>query len=263
VRDTSSVVQLLNMTFRYRSRTVFSQLTLDIKQGITGLLGPNGAGKSTLMALIATQKAPDSGELIVLGQNSKSSHSRELIRSQIGFLPQRFPLVRSMSVIDTLAYAAWTNGIAKKDSYRAAERVSAKLELESLNSHRVGRLSGGQRQRVGLGCIMVHQPKLLILDEPTAGLDPEVRMGLRRVLKDAAKDCSILISTHLVDDVLAICDSIITLDKGRVLFQGTPEALADSAADVDGLIGLGSNLELGYEQLLRKNRGGQGSNLRQ
>ncbi len=222
--------------------------TLTIDTGITGLLGPNGAGKSTLLSLLATRRAPSSGRLSVLGHDVRASEGREHVRTRIGYLAQRYPLVGSMRVLDTLAYAAWAQGVERAQAYDAAVGVTELLELEALRSRRVSSLSGGQRQRVGLGAAMVHAPDLLLLDEPTAGLDPEARMAIRRTLKRVAATSSIVLSTHLVDDVLAICGSIVVLDRGGVLFQGPPTELEQQPGDLSD--SSGSSLELGYESVL-------------
>lgn len=244
--------------FGYGRRRVFEGLSFEIGPGITGLLGPNGAGKSTLMSLISTRRRPTSGGLHVLGRDVADVAGRREIRQRVGLLAQRYPLVGSMQVVDTVAYAAWTHGLSQSRSYRAAETTLEQLGVAELAGRRVRSLSGGQRQRVGLATAMVHRPDLLILDEPTAGLDPEVRMAMRRTLRKVSGESSILLSTHLVDDVLAICDSIMVLDQGRLVFHGSAEALECHARDADHDrsdrdVG-GSAMERGYEALLIEGR---------
>ncbi|MEI2775334.1 MAG: ATP-binding cassette domain-containing protein [Tetrasphaera sp.] len=234
-------------------RQVFGGLSLAIRPGITGLLGPNGAGKSTLFSLLSTQRKPSSGTINVLGQDCTTMAGREAVRSKIGVLAQRYPLVGSMTVLDTVAYAGWAQGLTAKSAYPAAERILDKLDLAELTDRRVRTLSGGQRQRVGLASTLVHEPELLILDEPSAGLDPEVRMGLRRTLLGVAARATILLSTHLVDDVLAVCNHILVIDKGKVIFEGKPDELASYAVEGDHA-GPGTPLEQGYESLLVQRR---------
>jgi len=241
------------VSFQYGRRPVFSELDLSIGAGITGLLGPNGAGKSTLLGLLGTRLIPRQGRLSVLGADSGTVAGRESIRRRIGVLPQRYPLVGSMKVLDTVAYAAWAQGLSRPEAYPAAEAALHDLDAADLAGRRVRTLSGGQRQRVGLATAIAHRPDLLILDEPTAGLDPEIRIALRRTLRAMSSRRSILLSTHLVDDVLAICDSIIVLDRGQVLFQDSPSELAKLAADADSDTP-GSELEKGYEALLVQRR---------
>lgn len=242
-----------DVVFGYGRRQVFNGLSLTVQPGITGLLGPNGAGKSTLLSLLSTQRRPKSGAVTILGQNTATATGREGVRSRLGVLPQRYPLVGSMTVLDTIAYAAWAQGLSPRDAYTAAEAISSRLDLADLRGRRVRALSGGQRQRVGLAAAIVHQPDFLILDEPSAGLDPEVRMGLRRTLLAISDRTAILLSTHLVDDVLAMCDHILVLDAGHLTFAGEPAQLAALAQD-DHDAGPGTPLERGYESLLLSRR---------
>jgi len=206
------------------------------------------------MSVLSTHRAARSGSVEVLGEDAGRAAGREAIRSRIGVLTQRFPLVGSMRVLDTVAYAAWAQGLPRREVFGFAERALGLVEIEDLARRRVGWLSGGQRQRVGIAAAIAHRPSLLILDEPSAGLDPEVRMGLRLTLRMLSEQCSILLSTHLVDDVPHLCDRVLVLDKGRLLFQGVPEELrhAAGAAPDDQL---GSPLEHGYLALLAQSRG--------
>ena len=253
------VVRGVGVSFGYPRRKVFQDLAIEIERGVTGLLGPNGAGKTTMLSLISTRRATGSGHLSVLGHDTATAAGREAIRREVGVLAQRYPLIGSMRVDDTVAYAAWTHGLSIMDSHRAAARTLEALGVGDLSGRRVRSLSGGQRQRIGLAAAMVHEPGLLVLDEPTAGLDPEARMAMRRTLREVAVGASILISTHLVDDVLALCDSIIVLDGGRIVFQGAPQEL-ESLTRVASLGGDsvremgGSPFERGYEALLVRGR---------
>lgn len=252
------VVRAGDVTFSYRRTTVLADLTFEVGPGVTGLLGPNGAGKTTLLSLLSTRRAADSGYLTVFGHDASNRDGRQEIRKRTGVLAQRYPLVGSMRVEDTVAYAAWTQGLSQRTCYAEAAATLEKLAIDELASRRVRSLSGGQRQRVGLAAAMVHSPQLLILDEPTAGLDPEVRMAMRRTLRDIASDASIILSTHLVDDVLAVCDTIVVIDRGRLVFQGSPAALEAHARDagqsLEAGTSSGSALERGYEALLIQER---------
>lgn len=235
--------------FRYRGRTVFESLNIEISSGITGVLGPNGAGKSTLMLLLSTRRAPFSGELFVLGEDVTKPRGRKRVRQQLGYLPQRYPLVGSMEVLDTVAYAAWTNGMRPTASRRAAGDALSMVGISDLAGRRVRTLSGGQRQRVGLAAAVAHGPTLLLLDEPTAGLDPEVRLTLRRTLAMIADRTSIILATHLIEDVVAICEHTLVLQAGEKVFQGSTAEL-QNAGESSGGYELGTAAERGYAALL-------------
>lgn len=237
------------VSFRYGRRRVFTDFNVSIPCGITGLLGPNGAGKSTLQSLLSTQHAPRAGRVVVLGNDAGSKRGREVIRGRIGVLTQRFPLVGSMRILDTVAYAAWAQGMSRRAAHPAAERALEEMGIGELAGRRCRSLSGGQRQRVGLAAALVHRPELLILDEPSAGLDPHARISLRKTLLGVSQRCSVILSTHLVDDVLAVCDQIIVLNRGRVAFEGSSAELADRASDPSSG-DPGSDTERGYSAVL-------------
>lgn len=235
--------------FGYGRRLVFDDLNLSVPPGVTALLGPNGAGKSTLISLLSTHRAAQSGRVTVFGNDAGAAPGREDIRRRIGVLTQRFPLVGFMRVWDTVAYAAWAQGMSVHAAYPAAERALAEMGIGELAARRCRSLSGGQRQRVGLAAAVVHSPDLLILDEPFGGLDPHARMSLRRTLLDVSERCSVLLATHLIDDVLMICARVVVLDAGRVAFDGSTSRLADlgdATTDIPG----SSPLERGYAALL-------------
>ncbi len=171
-----------------------------------------------------------------------------MARRQLGYLPQRFRLVPSMCVVDIVAYAAWVNGIDARSCRALAEHALASVGLADKAAARVKTLSGGQRQRVGIACAIAHKPRLLLLDEATVGIDPVARVNLRRYLHAIAEDRVVLLSTHLVEDVVQVCDRIVVLDGGRVVYDGPTTALASQAAD--DISPLASPLESAYERLL-------------
>lgn len=246
-----AVVQ--DLWFGYWRRRVFDGMDLRLGPGVTGLLGPNGAGKSSLLALLATRRSPRRGRLSILGRRVSDPGGRAEVRGRLGYLEQRFSLVGSMRVLDTVAYAAWAHGRPRRGCFDDACRALRALGLEELSGRRVRTLSGGQRQRVGLAAAVVHGPELLLLDEPTAGLDPQVRVEIRHWLQELAQSTSIIMSTHLVDDVGAVCDDVVVLDQGRVVFHGAVTELADrgDGAFSESAAGAGGNaLERGYMAVL-------------
>jgi len=254
-----TVVAVDGVSFRYFRRTIFESLSVTVGRGITGLLGPNGAGKSTLLSLLSTRRSPRTGTLDILGYNAGRRADREQIRRRLGYLAQRYPLVGSMKVLDTVIYAAWASGLGRRRCEVAANEAIERAEIADLALRRVRTLSGGQRQRVGVAAAIVHRPDLLLLDEPTAGLDPEVRMVMRRTLKQIAEQTAVVISTHLIEDVLALCDDVIVLDGGQVLFEGDTAELQRHATEAalagDDARVAGSAMERGYAALLAASRG--------
>jgi len=191
--------------------------------GILGLLGPNGAGKSTLMRILATVTRPTAGRVLWQGQDVVA-HPQEL-RRVLGYLPQDFGVYPNLSAREFLAYLAAVKGLAGR---RARARVDELLELVNLTAagrRPLGSFSGGMRQRVGIAQALLNDPRLLIVDEPTAGLDPEERVRFRGLLSDLAGERVVILSTHIVSDVEAVASEIAIIDRGRLVAHGAPEAL--------------------------------------
>ncbi len=206
-------------------------VNLELGSGITGLLGPNGAGKTTLLRCLATVLAPDQGSVEVLGYNPDDPRERVEIRRRIGYLPQEPGFYRNFTCFDFLDYLA----ILKEHTDRRQRHSDVRrvLELTGLidkSTTKIRKLSGGMRRRLGLAQALLGAPELLILDEPTAGLDPELRFRFREMITDLASDTMVLLSTHQTEDVAAICDRVVVLLAGRLLFDDTPAMLAEQAA---------------------------------
>jgi len=199
--------------------------------GVTGLLGPNGAGKTTLLSVLATVAEPDTGRVSVFGLDPRDAAERVEIRRRLGYLPQELRYHRHFTVAGFLDYVAILKEITDRRT-RAGEvaRVLAATDMERLAGRRVRTLSGGMRQRLGIAQALLGEPELLILDEPTAGLDPEQRLRFRELLSDLPGDPVVLLSTHQADDIAAICPQVVVLLQGRVRFTGTPAELAAVAA---------------------------------
>jgi ABC-2 type transport system ATP-binding protein len=227
---------------RWGRRTVLNDVTVNVPSGVTALVGSNGAGKSTLMGVLATVHRPATGTIWYDGQAIGRDQVNGF-RRQLGYLPQRFDLMSWSTVHRNVAYAAWCNGIPARDCYDVARTAISDVGLSGQATKRAGTLSGGQRQRVGLACAIAHRPTVLLLDEPTAGLDAAHRAGLRQHLATIGEHATVLISTHLADDIAAIADRVIALAAGRVTFAGPTDALVDigSHAPTRGL----SDLEAG------------------
>lgn len=199
-------------------------VSLDVERGLFGLLGPNGAGKSTLMRIIATLQRPDRGSVTVDDIDALVESTR--VRASLGYLPQDFGFHPNVPVEETLGHFATLKGYTERDERRAV--VDALLERVNLSSSRrrlAGALSGGMRQRLGVAIALCGAPRLLVLDEPTAGLDPAERHRLYDVLAACGEGAVVLLSTHLVEDVYALCPAMAIIDRGRVVARGTPDSL--------------------------------------
>ena len=193
---------------------------------LTGLLGPNGAGKSTLIRLLSAARMPPSGVIQLDGAPLKD---REMeLKSRLGYLPQEFGLFDELTVWQFLDYMAALKGI--RDSRAAIRQVLQDVRLEEQAKARIRTLSGGQRQRVGIAQALLGDPELLILDEPTVGLDPEERIHFRNLFSRTAQNRLVLLSTHIIEDVQSVCDHLIVLHRGTILFSGAPERLIQAAA---------------------------------
>lgn len=197
--------------------------SLALEPGVSGLLGPNGAGKSTLMRILATISRPSNGEVTWNGVNI-TSHP-DTLRKVLGYLPQDFGVYPNLNAVEFLQYLAAIKGL---DSTTASRRIDELLQMVNLVDSRkrpLGSFSGGMKQRVGIAQALLNDPELLIVDEPTVGLDPEERVRFRNLLADLSGERVVILSTHIVSDVEAIASGIAIINEGRLLRHTTPEAL--------------------------------------
>lgn len=197
-------------------------VTLNIPRGMFGLLGPNGAGKSSLMRTIATLQEADQGSLQFHGIDIR--RQKEDLRQVLGYLPQEFGVYPKISAEDLLDYLATLKGVTESAERR--RRVEYFLELTNLTKHKkksVSTYSGGMKQRFGIAQALIGQPKLLIVDEPTAGLDPEERLRFYNILSEIGSEVTVILSTHIVSDVADLCQNFAIIHNGQVLVQTTPE----------------------------------------
>lgn len=188
---------------------------------LIGLVGPNGAGKSTLMKLLVAGLLPTGGGISV--DDVPLSKCEKRLKEKLGYLPQDFGLYDELTVREFLDYMAALKGI--RDSKAAIESAIQATGLEEKRKARIKTLSGGQRQRVGIAQALLGTPEFLILDEPTVGLDPEERIRFRNFFSRTAQDKLVLLSTHIIEDVQSVCDRLIVIDRGQILFVGRPEEL--------------------------------------
>lgn len=205
-------IEVKNISKSYGSQKALDNISFSIQKGeIVGFLGPNGAGKSTLMKILTTYLAADQGTALVNDQDV-TTNSKEVQRS-IGYLPEHNPLYLDLYVREYLAFNA---DVYKVDKSRI-EEVIVLTGLQAESNKKIGQLSKGYRQRVGLANALLHNPDVLILDEPTTGLDPNQLAEIRNVIKDAGKDKTVFLSTHIMQEVEAICDRVIIINKGKIV----------------------------------------------
>ena len=199
-------------------------LTLSISSGVLGLLGPNGAGKTTLMQMIATITSPTSGKIFY--QDQDISKNAEYVRKKLGYLPQDFGVYDNLTAAEFLTYFAALKGVHQRS------KISEMLEMVNLHTvskRMIGGFSGGMKQRLGIAQALINDPELLIVDEPTAGLDPEERVRFRNILSDVGHTRLVILSTHIVSDVESIASEIAILRHGALAAFGTPESLLQAA----------------------------------
>jgi ABC-2 type transport system ATP-binding protein len=226
-----STAVLSHVSKHYGRTSALEDVDLTLSTGVTGLLGPNGAGKTTLLRILVTALGADAGEVSVLGEHPTTSAARVAIRRRLGYVPQETGFPRGFTVFGFVDYMA----ILKEWSHRSTRhpevrRVIDRADLTAVAAKRVKALSGGQRRRVVLAQALLGEPELLVLDEPTAGLDPEQRARLRDTLSRAGELSTVLISTHQTDDVAALCERVVVLDRGHVLYDGLVTDLVARAA---------------------------------
>jgi ABC-2 type transport system ATP-binding protein len=230
----STTVSLVDVTQRFRSTTALDGISLALQPGVTGLLGPNGAGKTTLLRVAATVLAPDAGTVTLLGRDVSSLEDRTGVRRRLGYLPQEFGFPRGFTAFGFVDYMAvlkeWDDKPARHAEVR---RVLEAVGLTDVATRKIRRLSGGMRRRLGMAQALLGHPELVVLDEPTTGLDPEQRASLREILSGLGHHATVLISTHQTEDVAALCDRVVVMDAGRIMFDG---AVVDLVAAAHGSV---------------------------
>ncbi len=239
-------VRVEGLVQSFGRQTVLDGIDLEIGRGVFGLLGPNGAGKTTLLRTLATIVGPKRGTVRLLGLNPAQAGERREIRRQLGYLPQQLGYYPNFTVFEFVEYFALLKEMPAADVRPAVVRAIERVGLADRARSKLKTLSGGMLRRVGIAQAIVNDPALLLLDEPTAGLDPEQRVNFRALLREIGERSSVIVSTHLIEDVAAACSEIALLDAGRVVFNGTPDELT--------LLGEGgagdSPLERGYTRVL-------------
>ena len=228
------IIDQLSKSYGTRLRRIqaLDQVTLQINSGMFGLLGPNGAGKTTLLRIIATLLKPTHGRVTVDGFDVSDRRQKWVIKQLLGFLPQELGLYNGLSPAEFLDYIATLKNLHHPQvRAEAVARVMALTGLRIVAHQRIGTLSGGMKRRVGIAQALLGDPQLLIVDEPTAGLDPEERVRFRNLLAGLAIERIVILSTHIVEDIAATCSRMAVLHQGRVRFHGAPSTLIAAAEE--------------------------------
>jgi ABC-2 type transport system ATP-binding protein len=220
-----TTVQAEGLSLRFGRTTALQDVSFALHDGVTGVLGPNGAGKTTLLRILATAIPADAGQLRILGADPRGAGGRLAIRRRLGYLPQNPGFHPHFTAFEFVDYIAILKEIVhgRHDEVR---RVLHAVGLDGQRGKKIKALSGGMRQRVGLAAALLGTPALVILDEPTVGLDPEQRLRLRELIANTGEGRTVLLSTHQTEDVATVCQRVIVLDQGRIRFEGEPAALA-------------------------------------
>jgi len=208
---------------QYKNKIAVDRISLKLEKGIYGLLGANGAGKTTLMRMICGILTPTSGTITYDGVDV----SEEDYRAVLGYLPQDFGYYPDFSGKDFLLYMAALKGLSKKSAQKKVKELLELVSLEEVAKKKIKTYSGGMKQRLGIAQALLNDPEILILDEPTAGLDPKERVRFRNLIADLGKDNIVILSTHIVSDIDRIADHILMMNNGKLVFEGTREEITE------------------------------------
>jgi ABC-2 type transport system ATP-binding protein len=242
-------IEITGLTRRFGRTTAVAGVDLEAGPGVLGLLGPNGAGKTSLLRMMATVVPPSSGTLRLLGRDPGQYRPRQEIRRRLGYLPQNLGYYPGFTVTEFVEYFALLKEMPAARIPAAVADAVDRLDLGGKARARLRTLSGGMLRRVGIAQAIVNQPDLLLLDEPTAGLDLEQRVTFRALLREIGQHATVVVSTHLVEDVGAACSQVALMDQGQIVFRGSP---ADLTARAEGAHAAGdAPLERGYTAVLR------------
>ena len=227
-------LEMINVTKSYKHKNANENINLVLESGVYGLLGPNGAGKSTLMKQIVTVTNPTSGKILYNGKDIKSLDDE--YRAIVGYLPQDFDAYKNFKAKDFLMYMAALKGMDKETSKKRVDELLKLVGLSEVSNKLVSKFSGGMKRWVGIAQALLNNPKVLILDEPTAGLDPQERTRFRNLLSQIGRDTIVILSTHIISDIESVAKETIMIKDGKVLLQGTHrEILKDMEGKVYSL----------------------------
>lgn len=235
------------------SQAAVRDLNFDVSKGqVVGFLGPNGAGKSTTLKILTGYLAPSSGDAFINGINVLENPIQA--QQQIGYLPENAPLYPDMTVYEYLKYIANIRGLGRAEQHRAIESISAQCQITERWNQSIGELSKGFRQRVGLAQALIHDPPIVVLDEPTTGLDPNQIVEMRHLIREIGRTKTVILSTHILSEVQVTCDRVLIIDKGSLVADGTvEEIIAQSQAQLHWKLILEQDkIQIGADELAQK-----------
>lgn len=224
-------LEIVNLTKSYKYKNANENINLVLESGVYGLLGPNGAGKTTLMKQVATLKQPTSGKILYNGKDINTLD--ENYRAIVGYLAQDFDAYKNFSAKDFLLYIGALKGMDKRTAKEKADKLLKLVGLYDVRNKAISKFSGGMKRRVGIAQALLNDPKILILDEPTAGLDPQERARFRNLLSQIGKETIVILSTHIISDIESVAKETIMIKDGKVLLQGTHKEILD---DMNGKV---------------------------
>lgn len=253
-------LQVSQLTKVYGSQKVLDAVSFSAEPGrILGFLGPNGAGKSTTMKIITGYLAADSGEVKVLGENALENPKK--VSSRIGYLPEHNPLYLDLYVREFLEFSGGIYGMKSATIHQRVNELIQKTGLQPEQHKKIGQLSKGYRQRVGLARALIHDPQVVILDEPTTGLDPNQLVEIRELIQEIAADKTLIFSTHILQEVEAICQDVVIINRGKILAASPLSELRGTASFVELTLETEESLELSwFESLGEVKFGAKGTN---
>jgi len=227
------LLKVKNLSKTYPNGNIALQdINLELGKGIFGLLGPNGAGKTTLMRIIALLLESTKGELYIFNHDARDIRTHNIVREQMGYLPQDFGVLPYLTAFEYLDFLYSLTFISKESKKEKNNRIHEMLELVGLYQERTlktSAFSGGMKKRLGIAQALIHNPKLLIIDEPTSGLDPEERVVFRNIISELSLDMLVILSTHIIEDIEVTCNDIAIINKGKIIYRGEPIALMKEA----------------------------------
>lgn len=227
------MIEISNVSKIYKNETIaLDNISLNIEKGVFGLLGRNGAGKTTLLRILTTILKPTEGDISVLGLQMNEKNYKA-IKLNIGYIPQEFGFYKEFTVKEIMEYICILRAIEPKKSKAVIDEALINLNLKAQKNKKYKNLSGGMKRRLGLAQAMLEEPEILIVDEPTAGVDPQERINIRNILREYGKSHTVIFSTHIIEDIEHICSKLAILDFGKLIFWGDVETILNSGMTLE------------------------------